>query len=281
MRLSRWRPVCPECGYSLRKLTQPRCPECGEPFPTTQKTFRRWAVRRLPWDRTHRSPLILTYLKTLLLILFCPWKAGRSLAVPDRMGRAVRWALVHIILIAACGTLLGAMPYYIVCIQLGGSNPDFFHPAHYLDRPDPPDRLLVWALQSLAAWILMIGAQIGLAALIGSQLPNQHLAARRGAIKWSLYCVPTILLTIAVWYGYYAVNPPTYEVRPLRGPYPLVPADLLAGIFGLSWAVGVSCNPYDRIRRIRSFLLNGTLYLSCWYLLTRFLFPVGPLEAMR
>ena len=64
MRVSRWRPVCPDCGYSLRGATSDRCPECGVPYPTTARTYRRWAVRRLPWDRLHRGSLLIAYFKS-------------------------------------------------------------------------------------------------------------------------------------------------------------------------------------------------------------------------
>ncbi|MEW6253473.1 MAG: hypothetical protein AB1716_22750, partial [Planctomycetota bacterium] len=47
----RWRPMCPECGYSLRGLASARCPECGEDLPAVGPGSRRWAVRRLVWDR--------------------------------------------------------------------------------------------------------------------------------------------------------------------------------------------------------------------------------------
>ncbi len=278
MRMSRWRPVCPECGYSLRRLTEPRCPECGEPFPTTQKTFRRWAVRRLPWDRTHRSPLVFTYLKTLLLILFCPWKAGRGLAVPDRMGRAVRWAIAHVLVIAVCGTLLGTDQYYLDWARDRITKPVPTHPVRYDDQLAPADRVVVWALQSFAAWVVLLGALIALAWFVGWLLPCLHQAASGGAIKWSLYCVPGCLLLFAVWYTYYTKNPPMLTGL-IRGrlPPPVIPADLLAAFYVFWWVAGALHNPYARLRGIRSLLLGGVLYMACWLLLTRLLFPVGPL----
>src|SRR5438552_9514787 len=38
---------CPQCGYSLFGLTEPRCPECGRRFEVTDFTFRPTAVHFL------------------------------------------------------------------------------------------------------------------------------------------------------------------------------------------------------------------------------------------
>jgi len=84
LRRSRWRPVCPECGYSLRRLRGERCPECGVAFPTTSRVFRRWAVRRLIWERLQRGNALFAYIKTVLTIVFWPCRAARGVAVPDR-----------------------------------------------------------------------------------------------------------------------------------------------------------------------------------------------------
>src|SRR5437870_2533200 len=38
---------CPQCGYSLFGLSEPRCPECGRPFEVTDFTFRPTSVHFL------------------------------------------------------------------------------------------------------------------------------------------------------------------------------------------------------------------------------------------
>ncbi len=86
--------------------------ESGTALPTASRVFRRWAVRRLPWDRAQRGGIVSAYVYTLLTILFCPWRAGRALVLPDNWPRTVRWANAHLLLAVVAGALLHNEQYF-------------------------------------------------------------------------------------------------------------------------------------------------------------------------
>jgi hypothetical protein len=277
VRMSRWRPVCPECGYSLRGLTEPRCPECGVDLPSANRSFRRWAVRRIPWDRLQRGSLIMAYLGTLLRILFVPWRSGRDLAVPDRWGRAVRWAMVHLLLCALAAVLLSQQDYYVYWLI------DKFHPwpQHPTDFGSwaPDRRIGVWATQSLAAWMLTLISFPLVGALISLGVPRRHRAAKLTGIKWSLYATPILVASLAAWYGYYLIWPDKKYNQLYHPPLPL---SQFAWAYGLWWAAGICMNRYDRARwqGLPALILGGLLFAGVWLVLTQLLFPGGILEAL-
>ena len=253
MRPARWRPVCPECGYSLRGLTGPRCPECGHDFPADVTRFRRWAVRRLPWDRRRRPLLTIAYLETLLLILVLPCRAGRALAVPDRWGRALRWAAAHLLLAALAATLLGNHQYFVRWL-IGYVRPDpLSYLGWYMDEPAPADRVAVWAVESFIAWLFVLCSLVAIGALLSAAVPGRHRAAKRAGVKWSLYATPVLLLSLAALHGWLFVwlrsvqspfGPPYYyEVAP-----PPVLFGLLANAYFFWWAWGIASCPYNRVR---------------------------------
>lgn len=285
MLLSRWKPVCPECGYSLRGLAEPRCPECGVDFPPARTTFRRWAVRRVAWDRVKRGSALDAYLRTLAVILFLPWRAGRGLVVPDHWHRCVRWAVVHIaVAVFTCALLAnGEHTLYWLVEQV---SPSSFDPPH-MDGPGDASaaRVLAWFSQSLIAWAIAILFSVGLASLLSISLPGRHRAAKLGGVKWSLYLSSLFIVMLAAWYGYYVLNPPqaqaTFPVTftytlPTPGP----PAMLLAGAYGAWWAAGVAANPYNRVRTLRAFFGFALLYAGSWAIMAWVLFPAGVLDSV-
>lgn len=279
MKLARWRPVCPECGYSLRGLTQPRCPECGIDFPTTSPTFRRWAVRRLPWDRLKRAGLIRSYLTTILLIFFCPCRAARGAAVPDHWGRAIRWAAVHLLLAAVVATFLADGQGYVRWV-VNHFRPDpFRHPYMFMYEESPADRVVIWTTQSLLAWVATLTVFPLIGSLVSLGVPGRHRAAKLTGAKSSLYLSPVVALWIAVWYGYHFINPPVslggYELPP-----PTVPVSFLMGVYALWWASVMACNPYARSRGIGEFLLYVLLFVAVWAGLAWGCFRTGPLETL-
>ena len=285
MRISRWRPVCPECGYPLRGLAEARCPECGVPFPTECPTFRRWAVRRAPWDRANRGSILASYFGMHAVILFLPWRAARGLAVPDHWRRCLCWAGMHVAL-ATITCALAANGQLFPRWLLHQVWPPSFDPPHMSITSDAPSgRMMVWFAQSLAAWAIVVVLPTAISAGLSAGVPGRHRAAKVGGIKWSLYLTSLHLVVLVGWYGYHSLHPPQAQAEwPFTFTYTLPPPELpvmlLAGVYGAWWAAGMASNPYNRVRGIAPFLGFGLLYAGMWLLVARVLFPAGALEAL-
>jgi hypothetical protein len=278
VRMSRWRPVCPECGYSLRGLEKPRCPECGVDLPSASRGFRRWAVRRIPWDRIHRGSLLTAYLGTLVRILFVPWWAGRNLAIPDRWGRATRWAAVHLLLCAIGAVLLSQQDYYVYWLKYE-FHPLPRHPSSFFSDDVPIHCICIWVAQSLLAWMLVLASFPLTGVLISLGVPCRHRAAKITGVKWSLYATPILMPALAVWFGYYLIWPQTgYYVHY----HPTLPPSQFAWAYGIWWAAGMCINQYDSAfwRGPPAFLLGGLFYAGAWLALTQLLFPGGIVEGL-
>jgi hypothetical protein len=284
-RLARWRPVCPECGYSLRRLLAARCPECGQPFPTPNHTFRRWAWRRAPWDRVRRDSLLFAYVKTLFLILLRPATAARGLLIPNRYPRALRWAVAHLLLAGVLYTAVGSERFFL--IHLVGRFTDTFRGFERPGKRAPPaDAVAAWAVQSLSAWVIALGTLPLLGVGLGMVLPGRHPAAKRGVAKWSLYVtiVPLLLLLIGslVWRLYVWRSSGPWFIwwqMLLTNPLPAGQAPIaMAGLYGIWWACGVAANPYLRRRGLDVFVVNAAAYCVAWRVLTGVLFNPGGLE---
>ncbi len=285
MLLSSWRPVCPDCGYSIRGLAGARCPECGVEFPTTCKTYRRWAFRRIAWDRAKRGSVFLVYLRTLAVILFLPRRAARGLALPDHWPRCVRWAAVHLALVIFALALLasGENTLYWLVQQV---SPSSFDPPH-LDLPSDASAawVAVWFGHSLTAWTVTILLPVGLASLLSISFPGRHHAAKLGGVKWSLYLSSLFIVMLAAWRCYCILNPMQVQVSfpftfTLPVPRSTPPAMLFAGAYGAWWAVGMAANPYNRVRTVRAFFGFALLYAGSWAILAWVLFPAGPLDSV-
>lgn len=285
MRVSTWRPVCPECGYNLRGSAGERCPECGIALPTARRVYRRWAVRRLAWDRAHRSGFVSSYVRTLLTILFCPWRAGRALVLPDNWPRTLRWAGAHLLLAVVAGALLHNEQYHVWAFKEHIWPSAFKHPYLWAQVYPPVGALFTWLGQSLIAWILLLGAIVSLGTLLSLGVPRRHRLAKVSGVKWSLYGVVLLVVVLAAWYGYYAINRPVIQMGfPPKFSFKTVPPSVplwsLVGVYGTWWAGGMACNPYNRIRGLRAFAAYALLYGIAWLALSRLFFSAGPLRAV-
>lgn len=282
-RLARWRPVCPECAYSLRRLHGDRCPECGTPFPTTSRTFRRWAIQRLIWDRASRGSLLIAYLRSAFTITFCPCRAGRRLGIPDRYGRAVRWAVAHLLLAVLICTAGGGEPWRVGWVLRHLSDAALSQaPETAQTRLPSTGRVIVWTLQSLIAWLIALGLLPLLGMTLGAAVPGCHPVAKRGIVKWSLYASFIILPVLIAWYAARVAAMPwrqqgtlfVFVYGYLRRP----PLALLAGLYALWWARGVCVNPYLHKRGFNVLLVNWFVFVAAWLMLTWVLLNPGPLE---
>jgi hypothetical protein len=288
-RIARWCPVCPECGYSLRGAVGTTCSECGCPFPGQTRTYRRWAVERLCWDRLGRGSLLISYVRTVLAVIVRPWRAAKGAAVPDRWPRAVRWAVFHLIVFALPATLLGSRLYFAGWAALRFN----WAPARRLVAEPalpPAGVVLAWAIESYLTHLLGLATLIATALLVSAVLPAGRLA-RHSIAKWSLYAIVAIIPTALLWYpcqlslsrglvftqtGFLA------RLLSIWRPAATTPAaSLLAAAYGLWWAAGVSANPYIRPRGWRAFVLYLAGFLGLWLLLTSVLFDPGPLEYLK
>jgi len=295
LRLSRWRPVCPECGYSLRGLVKPRCPECGTAMPTDSRVFRRWAVQRLPWDRARRGGIFVSYLHTLLWIWFWPWGAGWRVVLPDRWGRALRWASLNVLMVSAAGALLGNGLYFTRWFVYTIWPDPLRHPHYFMFEPAPFDRVAAWLAQSMAAWVVVLVTLPLLGSFLSMVGWRRHLAAKWTGVKWSLYCSAALWIPMVAYYLVFLFFVPlallpvqrvsvSVEVI-LDNPPPDIPVWLLALAYGLWWALGLAANPYSRTRAQPMWGLYvvsiGTLivlaFIAAWFVLAWLLFPAGPL----
>jgi len=202
MRLSRWPPVCPECGYSLRGLTQPRCPECGVDLPASVRTFRRWAIRRIPWDRLQRGSFIWSYLRTVAVLIVNPVRGARALIVPDRWGRCIRWATAHVGLAAVAAAILGNHRQYLSWARNRIRPPVYRSPQIFNFADVSPEQILAWIGQSFCAWSIVLLLPVLIGCAISYGLPGRHPAAKLGGVKWSLFLTPIFLLSLAASFAW-------------------------------------------------------------------------------
>lgn len=242
-----WRPVCPECGYDIRRAAEPRCPECGTPFPTAAQTYRRWAVRRLAWDRRVRGGVVLAYLRTMVVLVLRPCAAARQLALPDRYGRAIRFALGHVVLAALVVAVVQALPA-IVTAWL----------AWDLSVRQPGARMAPWmpslygawnsGVTRAAAWLVALGVLPALGVLLAWALPGRHAAARLAGMKWSLYAIAPVVLIVlldaARDIAFYMERPYTpYFGHDSLGRVALAGAVMAYSVY---WGIGLAQHPYQR-----------------------------------
>jgi hypothetical protein len=284
-RMTRWRPRCPECGYALRGLTAPRCPECGVSFPTDRRTFRRWAFRRLPWDRLSRGGRLFAYFSSLARIVFTPPAAARSVAIPDRWWRCGLWAGGHLLLAAIVAVALGNEQAYVRWVT-HRIWPPTFRPPDLHGFVDPPlDRVVLWAAQSFLASLVPLLLAVAIAVAISLCVPRRHRAAKLGGVKWSLYLMPVMLLALITWYGVrFIVGEPAQTVLGFftyTPPVSEVALWVLIVPYGVWWAFGVAANPYNRARHCTAAMGYALVFFAAWLLTTHVLFAPGLLEALR
>ena len=290
LRVARWRPVCPECGYSLRRLARENCPECGVAFPTTARAYRRWANRRLAWDRANRGSILVAYLKTALQITFQPWRAARGVMVPDRLPRAARWAVAHLLVFALLGVVLGSQGYYPYWARSQFEDREGWEligitlPTLHVVAP--------WAGQSFLAWLIALAALPVWGIALGAVIAGGRAVVGRNLAKWSLYALVVLPLPALAWYavsllrwiqsGPLTVGGMPWPGRGFRVPwYPATPpVVLLAVVYGVWWAAGVAVNVYLRRRGFREFVAHAVLYVVSWLVLVGLFFRPGPLTSL-
>ena len=280
VRLARWRPACPECGYNLRKLAENRCPECGEPFLTTQRAYRRWARPRLLWDRRLRGSGWSAYLKSVLLLIFRPGLAADGLILPDRNGRATRWCLAHVLLLSIAAVVTRSQ--YSLRELLGL----LFEPADGIMAVQGVSaaRYWIWLTQSLCAWLIALSLLPALGAGLAYALPGQPRIARRGFVKWSLYAVAPAALLAA---GGFIVHL-SFFVGPFNFSNPLLlrlverPPTffVIVLLYAFWWARGVTANPYSQRTGFEWWILHFVIYIAAWLALYHLVFPPDALEAL-
>jgi hypothetical protein len=273
-----WRPVCPECGYSVRRLTVPRCPECGEDLPSSSPFYRRWAFHRLVWDRRERGSKAIAYLKTVAALAVCPRRAARGLGLPDRIPRAIWWAAGHLLLL---GLVAGGA---FATLHVAGSWRDTTWPYAPSDA-----RITLWSAQTLVAWVIAGATWPLTGILIAIAMPGRHPAARWAEVKWSLYAaalpalfvgLDKVVLTGLGLYAYFFLSAGslalprllwTLNSNPLHA---MVPALL----YGLWWARGIAAHPYLRRRGFETFMAHAVLFAVVWFVLFDQLLNPGGLE---
>jgi len=281
----RWMPRCPDCGYAIRALSRPTCPECGVVFPTRNRYFRRWAALRIEWDRINRGSLVLSYIRTLAVVIACPRRACCGLVVPDRWGRCIRWAGAHISVSAIVTTLLanGGSLYGWFMFRL---LPEESRLPYRADLGDIPlSRMVVWLLQSAVVWAFVFSVPVVVGALLAICIPRRHRASKLGGLKWTLYLTALFPFLIGAWYGYCYSNPPiVYASFPVEfsysGPPRALSVALLGVAYGLWWATGIAANPYNRERGIFQVLRLAVAYTVAWVIVTKVLFPLGVMNAL-
>jgi hypothetical protein len=290
VRRSRWQPVCPECGYSLRRLTSDRCPECGEAFPTPSRVYRHWANRRLPWERRARGSLLFAYVRTVLLIIFRPTRAARGLVIPDRYGKAVRWAVVHLVVVALLGTVCLSQTYFRDSVLVR-----FLPSAGLFTMVNPSvGEFAVWTAQSVGIWLAALSSFPLVGVGLGIAVPGRHPAARRSIVKWSLYNVGGIGLGLGltILFASLAYSLRTMSLVGAMRPGPRWWTHLLeqaprpvwlvlwAALYGCWWAMGVAGNPFLRRRGWAVFLAHALGYITVWLIVAKVLFDPGDLQEL-
>jgi hypothetical protein len=208
--------------------------------------------------------------------------------MPDRYGRAARWAAGHVVLLACAGLAFGQDSYFLnwTLRQLDPDAAAWRSVAFTWGTPSA-GRMAIWAAQTYAAWLIALVVLPLLGALLGMAMAWHRPAARRGIAKWSLYATAIQIPVGAVWFAVLLIGSRTrYPSLPTGFAARMVDASLpnlfavLAVAYGLWWARGVSSNPYVRHRGFKSFILHGVVFAVAWALVTRALFPPGPLRGL-
>ncbi len=280
LRMNRWRPVCPDCGYSLRKLKGERCPECGGAFPTDRKSFRRWAFHRLPWDQSDRGYLPTVYLKSIVCILFTPKRAARGLSMPDRWGRSIRWVFFHLANAVLVAVLLTNYQYYIRYV-ITRYWPDLLSmPIRDQRFFDSPDRVAVWFAQAVIAWTIKFGAMVGIASLISYHAPGRHRAAKRSGVKWAMYSSVAIMAVSSCTIAGFVTLGDSHIQTQMLGMISKFTVTISATAYGWLWAIGIGANPFNRWRGCSVAVQYAMIYFAIWLVCSRLVLNSSPLGGL-
>ncbi|HMQ14851.1 MAG TPA: hypothetical protein PKC49_02650 [Phycisphaerae bacterium] len=276
----RWRPQCPECGYSIfRATTAGRCPECGAPYPSPLRHNRRWAIRRHPWDRRPRDFVVTAYLKSVVLNALCPCRAAWRLGSPDRFGRALRWAAAHVLLAALLAALLGSRGYHLDAIVT------FVQDSC---RGEPPSAAILGqsalhAAHSLAAWLCVLVAILATGLALAWIPPARLPHAPAALVKWTLYATSTLVPAVVIaWLIANGGLPPNaWSTRPGRWALGAAAADptVVALLAAAWWSRGAAAGPQQAWRGMPAAGLFFVAYTLAWRGVT-LLFPSGALGVL-
>lgn len=265
----RWRPVCPECGQSVAFAAKPRCSECGDPYPCSDRFYRRWGIVRLPWDQKRRS-LVAAYVKTVFFILFRPATAAWRLANPDRVGRAVRWTLGHALAVPVIsGAIVRVANGWFSGTLSTTSLNDQFRAAGVQPADITAEFSWIWWMESATVDALapLLPALLGIGIVLAA--PRLQPAARLGLMKWTLYLS---ILPIALGAAFSSRIWVIVLMRMMGGRSMMsvtqLPAEYGAAailglhmIYAIWWAVGVAAQPYLRHRGLPVFLSAFFTYM--------------------
>lgn len=248
----------------------------------TDRSVWRWAFQRVGWDRRHRSNFVLAYLATILTMLFRPVRFARGTMLPDRWGRAVRWAGLHVAIAAVTASLLGSNRFYRYWAwSYSEKEGRATQPAEILFQPAPPESVALWLGQSTVAWGAILFAMVGLAATISFVLPGQLRSVKFAGIKLALYlsaAFPVVILCWSVIGAMYEVFTlpvlPSMVTKPdfhlaaitLSGGSPAPP--WIVAIFGVLWIVGTCRHPYGLRHASRDTLVRFTIFGVGWIVLS-------------
>ncbi len=292
-RRARWRPVCPECDYSIRKTVGATCPECGEQALGDPRRKHDWAVRRLEWERRReRQSLPFAYIRTLLFVLVCPCRAGARVVHPDRWGRLLIWLLVPLVGAVAlwsAGNYLGfqlATRYWAIVAPGSGSA------AAQAPEVGPAwTSIAIWGLQKVVAYGFLLGSLPLTAWLLLWLLPIAS-NARRALTKWTAYALG-VLGPIAMLGFLFGVVERIRMTSAFRAGGRGTPwlldwlgwnTDTLIGatlvIFAVWWARGASANPLVPVRGWRTLLGLVGGYVLLWLTIWLVLFNPGILYTL-
>ncbi|MGE3180456.1 MAG: hypothetical protein AB7N71_02420 [Phycisphaerae bacterium] len=296
---STWRPVCPECGHSVRGAVSDRCTECGEVFPAIDRPGYRWGALRLPWERRGAN-MFLRYGPTEFLVLFRPFRAGARCAVPGRFVRVWLFLIPAIAVVIATRAAAVGIPAIIMKWKQPRttatlSTKQFLEALwndvyQFLTNGWLDELSRVWLpwLMLLLAFPLVGIFLVWLFPIVGSA------AARRTRMKWSVYAaLAPIALAVAyvlmpIMHSTYASpnvifrgmpDAPWRSDRIWQVLQTFVPI-LLATCYGAYWAAGLSRNPFNHYRGFGIFALLLMIYVSAWWLIETVLFPPGVLVTL-
>jgi hypothetical protein len=276
-RPARWRPVCPDCGHSVRRVARLICNECGARVEFTPNEWRRSAVLRLAWDRRPIGGWISAYVRTLLAMLLTPGQAGERIAADDRWRRAWSWAGLNWLVIFTAVVAVEGIHQLITYL---------FTP------PAPPDLLIVeipeleaasWryfqsvithAAMKKAFFMLATMAGVALAAALLWADPRLDRRTRRLAWKWTLYCAGLL-----PWFGVFAILADNVVTGgknswALSGWTPYwVPGLLLP--FLVVWSLGLRRLFVRQARLREDWLVRTAVYAGVWWAMVLFVAPPG------
>lgn len=271
----RWRPVCPECGHTVAYAVEPRCSECGAGYPTQRPFYRRWAIRRLPWEQRQRA-IPTAYLSTLLLIIFRPRQAAWRLANPDRMGRAVRWFVGHVLAGPVLLILISPLAWVFVTTLLGPRQPDPWAAAGIKLADEYDWNLVDEIAPRVAAWLVVFTYPVLLGVVLSYAHPWSHPATRRAMMKWSLYAgvVMVVLALLAFGAALYVMLATTAGFAQswlsfptgFRWPASHVVIRGLTLFYAAWWAIGMGVQPWQRSRGFAVFAVAFVLFVIVWRL---------------